>query len=70
MASTDIAKTRRMHTDERPSTAGNSSTCYSSFGVLGMVFYEKQDLRRDAQEELGYAKVPDASGVSPLGVYP
>jgi iron complex outermembrane receptor protein len=35
-----------------------------SFGVLAMAFYEKQDLRRDAQEELGYATV--SSG--PTGV--
>jgi iron complex outermembrane recepter protein len=28
-----------------------------SFGVLALGFYSKQDLRRDAQEELGYAKV-------------
>jgi iron complex outermembrane recepter protein len=28
-----------------------------SFGWLAMGFYEKQDLRRDAQEELGYASV-------------
>src|SRR5579863_5165420 len=31
-----------------------------AFGVMAMGFYEKQDLRRDAQEELGYAAV-DAS---------
>ena len=35
-----------------------------SFGVLGMVFYEKQDLRRDAQEELGYAAVPAATAAA------
>ncbi|HTW39153.1 MAG TPA: TonB-dependent receptor [Steroidobacteraceae bacterium] len=28
-----------------------------SFGVLALGFYSKEDLRRDAQEELGYAKV-------------
>ena len=32
-----------------------------SFGVLAMGFYEKQNLRRDAQEELGYAAVPLAT---------
>lgn len=32
-----------------------------TFGVLAMGFYEKQDLRRDAQEELGYAKVDAAT---------
>ncbi|MGH8179465.1 MAG: TonB-dependent receptor plug domain-containing protein, partial [Steroidobacteraceae bacterium] len=35
-----------------------------SFGVLAMAFYEKQDLRRDAQEELGYAAVTPASGIA------
>jgi iron complex outermembrane receptor protein len=34
-----------------------------SFGVLAMAFYEKQDLRRDAQEELGYAAVPHCIAV-------
>jgi iron complex outermembrane receptor protein len=34
------------------------------FGVLAMAFYEKQDLRRDAQEELGYATVTPASGIA------
>jgi len=34
-----------------------------SFGILGMVFYDKQDLRRDAQEELGYAAVPHCTAV-------
>lgn len=34
-----------------------------SFGVLAMAFYEKQDLRRDAQEELGYASVPASVAV-------
>ena len=28
-----------------------------AFGVMAMGFYQKQDLRRDAQEELGYAAV-------------
>lgn len=35
-----------------------------SFGVLAMAFYEKQDLRRDAQEELGYGTVTAASGIA------
>jgi len=35
-----------------------------SFGVLAMAFYEKQDLRRDAQEELGYAAVPAATAAA------
>jgi iron complex outermembrane receptor protein len=35
-----------------------------SFGVLAMAFYEKQDLRRDAQEELGYATVTPQSGIA------
>jgi iron complex outermembrane recepter protein len=35
-----------------------------SFGVLAMGFYEKQDLRRDAQEELGYAAVPAATAAA------
>ena len=35
-----------------------------SFGVLGMVFYDKEDLRRDAQEELGYAAVPAATAAA------
>jgi iron complex outermembrane receptor protein len=34
-----------------------------AFGVLAMGFYEKQDLRRDAQEELGYAAVPHCIAV-------
>ena len=34
-----------------------------SFGVLGMVFYDKEDLRRDAQEELGYASVSHCTAV-------
>jgi iron complex outermembrane receptor protein len=34
-----------------------------SFGVLGMVFYDKEDLRRDAQEELGYGKVTQCIAV-------
>jgi iron complex outermembrane recepter protein len=35
-----------------------------SFGVLGMVFYDKEDLRRDAQEELGYGSVPAATAAA------
>ena len=35
-----------------------------SFGVLAMAFYEKQDLRRDAQEELGYASVDAATAAA------
>jgi iron complex outermembrane recepter protein len=35
-----------------------------SFGVMAMGFYEKQDLRRDAQEELGYAAVPAATAAA------
>ena len=34
-----------------------------AFGILAMGFYEKQDLRRDAQEELGYAAVPHCIAV-------
>lgn len=37
-----------------------------SFGILAMAFYEKQDLRRDAQEELGYAKVDGCTAVGDL----
>jgi iron complex outermembrane recepter protein len=35
-----------------------------TFGVLAMAFYEKQDLRRDAQEELGYASVDAATAAA------
>ena len=35
-----------------------------TFGVLGMVFYDKEDLRRDAQEELGYGSVPAATAAA------
>jgi iron complex outermembrane recepter protein len=35
-----------------------------NFGVLALGFYEKQDLRRDAQEELGYAAVPAATAAA------
>ncbi|MGA7538136.1 MAG: TonB-dependent receptor [Steroidobacteraceae bacterium] len=35
-----------------------------SFGVLALGFYSKEDLRRDAQEELGYAAVPAATAAA------
>jgi iron complex outermembrane recepter protein len=35
-----------------------------SFGVLALGFYSKQDLRRDAQEELGYAAVDPATAAA------
>jgi iron complex outermembrane recepter protein len=35
-----------------------------AFGVLALAFYDKQDLRRDAQEELGYAAVPGATAAA------
>ncbi len=35
-----------------------------AFGILALGFYEKQDLRRDAQEELGYAKVDSATAAA------
>jgi iron complex outermembrane receptor protein len=34
-----------------------------SFGVLGMVFYDKESMRRDAQEELGYGSVSQCVAV-------
>jgi iron complex outermembrane recepter protein len=34
------------------------------FGVLALGFYSKQDLRRDAQEELGYAAVDPATAAA------
>ena len=36
------------------------------FGILALGFYSKQDLRRDAQEELGYAKVTQCVAVGCL----
>ena len=35
-----------------------------SFGVLALGFYSKQELRRDAQEELGYAAVDPATAAA------
>ena len=35
-----------------------------NFGVMALGFYEKQDLRRDAQEELGYGNVPAATAAA------
>jgi iron complex outermembrane recepter protein len=35
-----------------------------SFGVLGMAFYSKEDLRRDAQEELGYGTVSSTTAAA------
>jgi iron complex outermembrane recepter protein len=35
-----------------------------SFGVLGLVFYDKEDLRRDAQEEIGYGTVSSATAAA------
>ncbi len=36
----------------------------SKFGILGQVFYQKYGIRRDGQEELGYAAVPAATAAA------
>ena len=36
----------------------------STFGVLGQIFYQKQSIRRDGEEELGYAPVPAATAAA------
>ena len=33
-------------------------------GILGQIFYQKQSIRRDGQEELGYAPVPAATAAA------